>query len=419
MSPTAHLAAINFFIGDIQGGLGPFLATWLAQAGHWDPERIGLVSTIVGLGTLVFNGPAGALADHTGRPRTLLGLACMAILVGTLLLLPARSMWAVLGAEFLAAAGGTLVVPALTSLTLGIVGKAKFPNQQGRNQAFNHGGVLAAGLLVSGGASLLGMGAALLVLGAMAGAAIVAVATLPGSAWNGRRAHGWQEDEPDEKDDKHPLLAVLANRRLLVLVLALALALFNLSNGSMLSLLSQRLVANGANATHWTAIYVVTAQATMVPVALWAGSLADKRGRRHLVFIACAALMARAVISALVTAPTWLIPVEMLDGLGSGLLGVAVPVLVADLTWGSGRTQTALGSVNGLQGIGGALSGVFGGTLVAWLNWTGAFFVLAVPAAAALAVALWLEETRTAEPPASGQPTPRAGDTHGALQDQA
>ncbi len=48
MSAIAHLAAINFFTGDIQGGLGPFLATWLAEMGHWSPDRIGLVTTIVG-----------------------------------------------------------------------------------------------------------------------------------------------------------------------------------------------------------------------------------------------------------------------------------------------------------------------------------------------------------------------------------
>ena len=397
MSPAISLAAINLFTGDIQGGLGPFLSTWLAQTGHWSPDRIGLVSTIVGLGTLVLNGPAGALADRTGRPRTLLVLACSAILAGTLLLLPARSFLAVLMAQFLAASGGTLLLPALTSLTLGIVGKDGFPRQQGRNQAFNHAGILSAALLVGTGTRVLGPGAAFLVLSGMAAAALAAIASTPGDAWNGRRAHGWREDEPNEADRSHPLMAVLANRRLLLL--ATALALFNLANGSMLSLIGQRLVADAADATRWTAIYVIVAQLTMIPVALWAGSLADKQGRRHLLLIACSALVVRAAISGMISDPAWLIPAEMLDGLGSGLIGVAVPVLVTDLTWGSGRTQTALGTVNGLQGVGGALSGLFGGLLVQWLGWTGALLTLAVPAAGALLVALWLEETRTMDMP--------------------
>ena len=400
MSPTIHLDAINVFTGDIQGGLGPFLATWLAQAGHWSPSRIGLVTTIVGLDTLVLNGPAGALVDRMDRLRLLLSLACGAIMAGTFLLLFARGFLGVLAAQFLAASGGALVPPALTSLTLGIV-KAAFPQQQGRNQAFNHGGVLTAALLISAGTGLLGTGAAFLILSAMAVLAIVAVATTPASAWNGRRAHGWQEDEPDEKDRSHPVTAVLANRRLVLL--AATLALFNVSNGTMLSPLVQHLVVTGANAARWTAIYVIVAQLTMIPVALWAGSLVDKQGRRHLLLMACLALAARAVLSALISAPVWLISAEVLDGVGSGLLGVAVPMLVADLTWGSGRTQTALGTVNSLQGIGGALSGLFGGLLVQWLGWTGAFLSLAVPAGAALALALWLEETRAMSMPYPAQ----------------
>ena len=391
MPATAFLAIINFFIGDIQGGLGPFLATWLAQTQRWSPYWVGLVTTIVGLATLALNAPAGALVDR-GRPRLLLGLACFAILAGTLLLLKSRAFVAVLAAQFVAAAGGTLVMPAVTALTLGVVGKKAFPRQQGRNQAFNHAGIVVAALVIAAGSAFLGTGAAFLVLSTMAVGAIVAVAVMPAKAWNARRAVGWKEDSDDTP--KGTLLAVLGSRRLLLL--AGALALFNLGNGAMLSLIGQRLVVTSQHATEWTAAFVVIAQCTMIPVALWAGSLADKRGRRRLLLIACVALIARGSLSALVNAPVWLIPAEILDGLGSGLIGVAVPVLVADLTWGSGRTQTALGTINGLQGVGGALSGTAGGLLVHGLGWSGAFLALAAPGVLALALALLLEETREA-----------------------
>lgn len=144
MAPTTNLALINLFIGDIQGGLGPFLGTWLAESASWSPARVGFVVTLVGFGTLFLSGPFGALVDRFPRPRLLIALACGAILAGTLLLLPARSFPAVLCAQLLAAAGGTLLLPAVASLTLGIVGKDRFPAQQGRNQAFNHIGILVA-----------------------------------------------------------------------------------------------------------------------------------------------------------------------------------------------------------------------------------------------------------------------------------
>ena len=90
MSPTAALVALNFFLADVQGGLGPFLATWLATTG-WDPERIGLVMTISGLASLVFNSPAGVLIDRTCRFRLWVAIASLAVVLGTLATLPARS----------------------------------------------------------------------------------------------------------------------------------------------------------------------------------------------------------------------------------------------------------------------------------------------------------------------------------------
>ena len=404
MSPATHLALINFFTGDIQGGLGPFLATWLAANGHWGPARVGSVTTAIGLFALLLNGPAGALVDHTSFPRLQLGLACGAILAGTLLIVPAHTMPWVLASQFLTGAGGALLLPALTLFTLGIVGKQNFPHQQGRNQAFNHAGIVFAAILIAGCGPLLGLDAPFWVFGSMAFAAIVAIVVTPMRAFNGRRAHGWEESEPDDIEHRSTMREVLGNPRLILL--AAALALFNLANGYMLSLVGQRLVATGHNATGWIAIYVIVAQLTMIPVALWAGSRADQAGRRRLLLIACLALPLRAVFCAMVTDPRALMAAELLDGISSGLIGVAVPLVVADLTWGSGRTQTALGALNSLQGLGGALSGLLGGTLVSLLNWNEAFLALAVPAVAAAALALWLEESRDVAMPFPPAPLP-------------
>uniref|UniRef100_UPI0030136379 MFS transporter n=1 Tax=Methylobacterium nigriterrae TaxID=3127512 RepID=UPI0030136379 len=390
MLATTHLGLINVFIGDIQGGLGPFLGTWLAETAEWTPARVGLVTTLVGVGTLCLSGPFGALVDRLGRPRLLIGLACAAILGGTLLLLPAKAFLTVFSAQMLAAAGGTLLLPAVTALTLGIVGKDRFPKQQGRNQAYNHLGILIAAGLISLGTGPFGPAVAFWVLGAMAVLAILATATTPGHCYSERRAVGWKEEEADTPA-RATTRSVLANRKLLVL--AVALALFNLGNGGMLTLLGQKLVATADDATAWTARYVMVAQLVMIPVALFAGSLADKRGRRKLLLVAFAVLPVRAALSGFIDDPVWLISAEILDGIASGIVGVAVPVVVADLTWGSGRTQTALGTVNAVQGIGGALSAWYGGLAQSLLGWTGSFLALGAPALIALALVVWLDAT--------------------------
>ncbi|GJD66064.1 MFS transporter [Methylobacterium frigidaeris] len=391
MLATTHLGLINTFIGDIQGGLGPFLGTWLAKTDGWSPARVGLVTTLVGVGGLFLSGPAGALVDRVGRPRLLIAVACTAILGGTLLVLPAQSFLTVFTAQMLAAAGGILLLPAVTELTLGIVGKDRFPKQHGRNQAYNHLGILIAAGLISFGTEHLGPAVAFWVLAAMAVLAIVATLTTPGHCYNGRRAVGWKEDDPDDKPERAKTRSVLSSRKLMVL--ALALALFNLGNGGMLTLLGQKLVAAGSDATAWTARYVMVAQLVMIPVALLAGSLADKRGRRKLLLVALAALPVRAALSAFIDDPLWLISAEILDGVASGIVGVAVPVVVTDLTWSSGRTQTALGTVNAVQGIGGALSAWYGGVAQSLVGWTGAFLALSAPALVALALVVWLDAT--------------------------
>jgi hypothetical protein len=42
------LEAANFFLADVQTGLGPFLAAYLAGAG-WGPDRVGMALSIGGM----------------------------------------------------------------------------------------------------------------------------------------------------------------------------------------------------------------------------------------------------------------------------------------------------------------------------------------------------------------------------------
>jgi hypothetical protein len=52
---------LNFFLADVKGGLGPFLAIFLMSSQHWDAGRIGVVLTIAGVATVLARGPGGAL----------------------------------------------------------------------------------------------------------------------------------------------------------------------------------------------------------------------------------------------------------------------------------------------------------------------------------------------------------------------
>ncbi len=65
---------LNFFLADVQTGLGPFLAAYLAASG-WNPGSVGYVLTFGGLVTVAMQTPAGAVVDAVRRKRTLLSTA--------------------------------------------------------------------------------------------------------------------------------------------------------------------------------------------------------------------------------------------------------------------------------------------------------------------------------------------------------
>ena len=375
--------AVNFFIADVAGGLGPFLPAWLASALHWQPERIGFVLTVGGIAGLVCNTPGGALVDRFGRPRLMIGAGSALILLGTVVLVSGRSPLFVLFGLLLTSIGGSVIGPAIAAASLAYVGQRDFPLQQGTNAAWSNAGNVTAALLIFAGAAKLGADAAVLVLGVMAAATIAALPCLARPGGETRRIGLPAAAKPEP--------AFKAFRHRPVLLFALTLLFFHLGNAAMLSLLGLRLAHLGhGNATQWMSACVVVAQFAMIGVALVAGAIAERYGKVPLFLFACAVLVVRGIVAAYGEAPFWLVPVEILDALGAGTLGVITPPLVADLSWGSGRTQTTLGAVMTAQGIGASLSSSLGGTLIARIGWRFAFVGLALPPIAAFVIALAL-----------------------------
>lgn len=69
----------------------------------------------------------------------------------------------------------------------------------------------------------------------------------------------------------------------------------------------------------------------MLPVALLAGRKADEWGRKPVLLVGFAVLPVRVLLYALSDDGTWLIAVQLLDGIGAGIWGVLTPLVVADL----------------------------------------------------------------------------------------
>jgi len=132
-------------------------------------------------------------------------------------------------------------------------------------------------------------------------------------------------------------------------------------------------------------------------VAALAGARADAWGRKPLFLAAFVALALRGVLYTLSDNTAWLIAVQLLDGVGAGLIGALFPVIVADLTRGSGHFAAAQGVVGTVHAVGGVISMALAGQLVVLAGYDATFLTLATIAALG-AVLFWLAmpETRSA-----------------------
>jgi len=377
------LDALNFFMADVQGGLGPFLGVFL-QARHWTPAEIGLVMTVGGLAGMLVTVPVGALVDRVHAKRSIIVAAALGITVASL----ATWRWPLEAAVNIAQAvtgiAGAAAGAAIAAITLGLVHQRGFARQLGDNQACNHSGNVAAAGIAGLCGYLFGFGAVFAVPAAMAAFAVAATLRIDPGEIDHRAARGAAEHDGEGVAG----FSVLLTSRPL-LVLGATLTLFHLGNAAMLPLLGQAVVAHkAANASAFTAATIVVAQVTMVPVALAAARLAESRGYWLVFLIALLALPVRGVTASLTGGIWGLAPVQILDGVGAGVLGVAVPGLVARILSGTGRVNAGLGAVMTLQGIGAALSPTLGGVVAQRFGYSAAFVTLGSIAAAALL--LWL-----------------------------
>lgn len=384
MTPQPALNALNFFMADVRDGLGPFLGVYL-QSENWSPSQIGLVMTIGALVGTAATAPLGALVDRIRAKRSMIVVAAMAVVLASMVILFAPGFLNTAVSQAISGIAGAAIAPAIAGITLGVVGQKGYAHQVGRNEAFNHAGNVTAAVLGGAFGYAFGIGAVFIVMALMAGASMLSVWFIDPKRIDHRAARGL----PKKEHDGHASgwSALVTSKPLLVL--AATLLLFHLGNAAMLPLLGQSLVASGAgDPSAFTGATVVVAQLTMVPMAILAARLAERRGYWVVFVLALLALPVRGAIAAVVTGPIGLVPVQMLDGVGAGLLGVAVPGLVARILSGTGHVNAGLGAVMTMQGVGAALSPALGGYVAEKFGYAASFMVLGVVALVALS--LWI-----------------------------
>ena len=384
---------LNFFLADVRDGLGPYLAIYLLAVHQWEPASIGLVMTLAGIVALLTQTPAGALIDRTVAKRAVVIVAAL-LVTGSCLLLPwVTSFGLVALTQTVSAIAGSVFAPAIAAISLGITGPKAFTRRTGRNETFNHAGNACAALLAGGCAYLFGPVVVFYLMALMTVGSIIAVSLISAKAIDHDLARGFVLDFAGDHGQPSGFAGLLKNRSLLLF--AVCCALFHLANAAMLPLVSQKLSqVNLQMATPLTSACIVAAQMVMVPVAMLVGAKADLWGRKPLLLIGFLILPLRGLLYVVSDDPYWLVAVQLLDGVGAGIFGALFPVVVKDLTQGSGRFNVSLGALSTVFGVGAALSPGIAGLVVQAKGYDAAFLTLAAIAGAAFLL-LWLAMPET------------------------
>jgi predicted MFS family arabinose efflux permease len=292
-----------------------------------------------------------------------------------------------MGSRVAHAAASCVLGPVLAAISLGLVGHAALGARLGRNARFaSLGNGIAAGAM--GLCGYVSNQAVFFLTAALAVPAIWALTRIR------LRDAAPAKDAAPQQATRSGLRAVLCDRRLLAL--AVCVLLFQVANAGMLPLMGSILTVRSAQwASTLIAACILLPQLIVAASAPAVGRVADSWGRRPLLQLCFAALALRGMLFAVVTDPYVVVAVQALDGICAAILGVVLPLVVADATRGTGRFNLALGIVGSAVGIGAALSTAMAGYIIDHFGTSAAFYSLASMALGGLAMVwLLLPETR-------------------------
>ncbi len=382
MKSQKALDSLNMFVGDVIGGIGPYLAAYLRCQRHWDQTAIGAALSAMGIAAIVAQAPAGALIDNTRHKRLILFVAISVMAIAAVSVVYMQSFAAVMVAQVMYGVGAAVAAPAIVAVSLGIVGHACFADRIARNEAFNHFGNVLAALIAGVLGARISPDYVFYTVGAFAVGSLISVLFIANRDIDHDIARGAAASD-DESGHAHLPIKTLV-------LFGLSVVLFHFANAALLPLAGQYLSEGSPkDAPFYISVCIIMAQLVMIPVAVLVGRLSHRFGSKSILLVGFAVLVARAFWFTMGNAPAIIISGQVLDGIGAGIIGVLSSVVVADLTRGSGHFNAVRGCVIAAQGVGAAASNVVAGALVQRYGYNAGFMTLGAIAAVGLMVC-WL-----------------------------
>ena len=395
---------VNFFMADVNTGIGPFLAIYLTATRHWDPASVGIVVASQSIASVAAQGPAGWLVDWSTHKKRLLIAGAMLVALGCVGIVLARSKPMEVLTQVLIGLTATIFPPAIAAISLGVVGKKNLSRRVGRNESFNHAGNVVFALLAGAVGTWIGQAwifytSAIVAIGTMFAASAIRSEDIDNEA--ARAA-----DQEGEKGAGRVVKFRELMRNECLWIFTASVVLFHFANAAMLPLVGE-LLSKGKDgeSSIFMSACIIAAQCIMIPVAFLTGRLADTWGRKPLFLIGFAVLTLRGVLYTLGKGSIYLLAVQSLDGVGAAIFGVLWVIIISDLAKGTGRFNLLQGVIQAALGVGAFLSNALAGIVVKAYGFNTGFLGLAAIAFFGLLFfGFLMPETRNYQAKAAPQP---------------
>ncbi|OPY95378.1 ABC transporter permease [Bradyrhizobium sacchari] len=381
-----------FFLADVQTGFGPFIAVYLTTQ-KWTQVEIGLVLSIGGIVALIGQMPGGAIIDAAKSERLVAALAIATIGVCALAYAAMPVFAVVVTAATLHAMASCVLGPAIAAISLGLVGPLAIGERLGRNARFASLGNGVAAAVMGTAGYLLSSRSVFLVTFLLAIPTLIALSRIREEEVDISRCHGEMPREAPVPGDTNVWHLI---RQRPLIVFALSVLLLQLANAAMMPLMASAVTARSSQwATVLVAACIIVPQAIVALLSPTVGRKAQAWGRRPLLLIGFGALTIRGLLFATVRDPYLLVAVQVFDGITAAVFAVMIPLIVADVAFGSGHFNLAQGIVGTATGIGASLSTALGGYVSDKFGNATAFIGLSgVAATGLLLILLVMPETR-------------------------